>query len=159
MIDEEYKKLKTERKLVEDFIDEFYEKVGYRPVVITKVSADSEIQTMSLTELKACFTPFLPTLYGKKLSLEHKSRTNELVELRHMYFHLARNMGYKLTAIAHSLGKLDHTTVMHGLRTFANLMDVDERYRVKFHTILNYIKTTKNGSSAMADSNKVQDNA
>jgi hypothetical protein len=158
MIDEEYKKLKTERKLVEDFIDEFYEKVGYRPVVITKVSANSEVEVMPLSELKELFTPFLPSLYGKKLSLDHKSRTIEIVELRHMYSHLARNMGYKLTAIAHSLGKLDHTTVIHGLRTFTNLMDTDEKYKLKFYKILNHIKNIKNGSSVMADSNKVQDN-
>jgi hypothetical protein len=159
MIDEEYKKLKLERKLVEDFIDDFYKKIGYRPVIITKVSSDSELEVMPLAELKACLTPFLPTYYGKKLSLEHKSRTNEIVELRHMYFHLARSMGYKLTAIAYSIGKLDHTTVIHGLKTFANLMEVDPRYRLKFQTIFNHIKNIKNESSAMADSNKVQDNA
>jgi len=158
MIDEEYKKLKLERKLVEDFIDDFYKKVGYKPVIITKVSVDSELEVMPLAELKACLTPFLPTLHGKKIPLEHKSRMIEIVELRHMYFHLARSMGYKLTAIAYSIKKLDHTTVIHGLKTFANLMDTDERYRVKFQTILNHVKNIKNGSSVMANSNKVQDN-
>ena len=113
---------------------------------------------MSLTELKDCFEPFLPMLYGKKLPLDAKCRIREIIELRQMYFYLARSMGYKLVFIAYSLGKKDHTTVVHALNTFHNLLEVDEGYKNRFLTILNYIKSLKNGSPALADSDKVQDN-
>lgn len=158
MIDEEYEKLKTQKELIETFVEEFNKRLGYRPVVITKTAQDASpaVELISLRELKEYFNPFLPTTQaGKKIPLEAKSRINELVELRHMYFYLARNMGYKLVAIARSLNKLDHTTVVHGLRTFHNLMEVDERYKTKFLTILNYIKTLKNGTSIVADSHKI----
>jgi hypothetical protein len=158
MIDEEYEKLRIQKELIDIFTEEFNKRLGYRPVVITKTAQEVSpaVDLMSLIELKEHFNFFLPvTQTGKKIPLEAKSRINELVELRHMYFYLARSMGYKLVAIARSLNKLDHTTVIHGLRTFHNLMEVDERYKEKFLTILNYIKTLKNGASIVADGNKV----
>jgi len=158
MIEEEYEKLKTQKELIETFVEEFNKRLGYRPIVITKTAQDVSpaVELISLIELKEYFNPFLPTTKtGKKIPLESKSRISELVELRHMYFYLARSMGYKLVAIARSLNKIDHTTVVHGLKTFHNLMEVDEKYKVKFLTILNYIKTLKNGASIVADSHKI----
>jgi hypothetical protein len=158
MIDDEYEKLRIQKELIDIFTQEFNKRLGYRPVVITKTvqEATPAVDLMSLVELKEHFNSFLPTTQtGKKIPLDSKSRINELVELRHMYFYLARSMGYKLVAIGRSLNKLDHTTVVHGLRTFHNLMEVDERYKEKFLTILNYIKTLKNGASIVADGNKI----
>lgn len=158
MIDDEYEKLKIQKELIENFTEEFNNRLGYRPVVITKTTQEVSpaVELISLIELKQHFDFFLPvTSKGKKIPLESKSRINEIVELRHMYAYLARTMGYKLVAIARSLNKLDHTTVIHGLKTFHNLMEVDEKYKTKFLTILNYIKTLKNGASIVADSDKI----
>ena len=161
MIDDEYEKLKIKKELIDNFTQEFNKRLGYRPVVVTKTTQEATpvIELMSLAELKEYFTPFLPVLYGKRIQLDAKCRIGEIIELRHMYFYLARCMGYKLVPIARSLNKLDHTTVMHGLRTFQNLMEVDEKYRAKFLTILNHIKLLRNGSPALADGNQVQDNS
>jgi hypothetical protein len=161
MIENEYEKLKFQKKLIDQFTEEFNRHLGYRPIVVTKTTqkASGPLELMSLTELKDYFEPFLPTLYDKKVPLDAKCRIREIIELRQMYFYLARSMGYKLVFIAYSLGKKDHTTVVHALNTFHNLLEVDEGYKNRFLTILNYIKSLKNGSPALADSDKVQDNA
>lgn len=161
MIEDEYEKLRFQKKLIDQFTEEFNKHLGYRPIVVTKTTqkAKGPIEIMSLAELKECFEPFLPTLYGKKLALDAKCRVREIIELRQMYFYLARSMGYKLVFIAYSLGKKDHTTVVHALTTFHNLLEVDEGYKNRFLTILNYIKSLQNESSIVADSDKVQDNS
>lgn len=161
MIEEEYEKLKFQKELIENFTEEFNRRLGYKPVVITKTiqKTNGPLELMNLTDLKDCFEPFLPTLYGKKVPLDAKCRIREIIELRQMYFYLARSMGYKLVFIGYSLGKKDHTTVVHAINTFHNLLEVDEGYKNRFLTILNYIKSLKNESSVVADSDKVQDNS
>lgn len=130
-----------ERKLIEEFKQKFQEKVGYEPVVLTNV-ADSpySIPIMSLDQLAEYFEPFLPELFGKRLTLVSKSRKRELVELRMMFCYLTRSMKYKLETIGDYLGGKDHTTVMHNVASFINLIETNDNFRSKFLHILNYIK-------------------
>jgi chromosomal replication initiator protein len=95
---------------------------------------------MSLGQLVDYFQPYLPTEYGKKLSLFSKSRKREIVELRMMFCFLARSMKYKLSTIGSFLGGRDHTTVMHNVATFINLMETNDQFRSLFQEILNHIK-------------------
>jgi hypothetical protein len=130
-----------EKKLIEEFKEKFREKLGYRPVVLTRVEIGTTyVPVMTLDELISCFDPFLPEHFGRKLTLYARSRKREIVELRMMFCYLARSMKYNLGTIGEKLGGRDHTTVIHGVNTFVDLIETNEQFRNKFQEILNHIK-------------------
>ena len=139
-----------EKKLIDEFKDLFREKLGYVPIVVTEVETKQySIPIMSLDQLAEYFTPFLPFQYGKRLALPSKSRKRELVELRMMFCYLARSMRYTLDTVGNFLGGRDHTTIMHNVSTFLNLMETCDEFRIRFSDILHYIK--ENHESSVMD--------
>lgn len=145
-----------EKKLIEEFKQKFQEKLGYTPIVLTKIkTGESYIPVMTLDELIECFDPFLPINFGKKLTLMSKCRKRELVELRMMFCYIARSMKYNLGVIGNKLGGRDHTTVIHGVNTFVNLIETSDPFREKFQKILNHIKENYE-PSALDKSDKAQ---
>lgn len=139
---------KLERKLIDEFKKNFYEKLGYEPIVMTvsklKTTDDNYISLMSLEELKEVFDPFLPTINGKIMQLETNERWREIVELRAIYCHLAVNMNYTLQKTGRSIGNRDHTTVRNSLMNFRNWMETNEPFREKYRMILNHITSNQN---------------
>lgn len=130
-----------ERKLIEEFKLKFQEKLGYLPIVLTKIdTGEFYIPLMTLDQLIEYFEPFLPHHHGRQLTLHSKSRKREIVELRMMFCYLARSMKYNLGTIGHKLGGRDHTTVIHNVSTFINLMETSDQFRSKFQEVLTYIK-------------------
>jgi hypothetical protein len=132
----------TEKELVKAFMEQFYETLNYYPTVITKNNTmynRDDIKVVSLQTLQSYFEPFLPTHYGKKLKLPARNRSRYLVELRFIYFFIARCMKYNVVTIAKSI-QMDHTSVLHGLRTFRNLYETSDSFRDKYYKIINYIK-------------------
>lgn len=134
--------LHMEKKLIDDFKEVFYNKVGYYPTIITKVKTDSGefIPRMSLEMLADYFTPFLPTRGGFVLNLKSKSRFRPLVELRNIFCLLSRLMGYNLTQIGEFLGNRDHTTVIHNISSCKNLLETNDPFREKYLQIITHIK-------------------
>ena len=156
MTPDEYQK-KVETDIVKNFLKTFYEKVGYYPIVIiNEKSGVDESKTISLLELETYFEPYLPIIYGKKQKLGSKSRSRPLPELRFIFCHIARAMRYSLKQIGQHLGGRDHTTVIHGLTTFNNLYQTDDRFKELYHKIINNIKN-KYESSVMDYIDKAQD--
>ena len=156
MIPKEYQK-KMENELVNKFLKTFHEKVGYYPIIIINEKANiDQSKTMSLIELEGYFEQYLPTIYGKKQRLGAKSRSRPLVELRFVFCQIARSMQYNLKEIGQHLGGRDHTTVLHGLTTFKNLYETDERFKELYHNIINNIKKYYE-SSAMDYLDQTQD--
>jgi hypothetical protein len=149
--------IQLEKKLIEQFKDSFYEKMGYYPTVITRVQTDMDqyLPMMSLQSLEEFFQPFLPTKYGRIVRLQSKDRYREIVELRSIYCFLARQLGYSLISIGESLGKRDHTTVIHNVSSCKNLLQTCEAFRQKYLTILTYIKEHYE-SPTMDNANQVQ---
>lgn len=140
--------IQLEKKLIEEFRQKFQDKLGYAPVVLTRVETnESSVPIMSLQQLEEYFQPFLPYLYGKKATLFTKSRKRELVELRMMFCFLAKSMRYTLGTIGHFLGGRDHTTVIHSVSTFLDLMETNDQFKAKFLEILNYIKENHESST------------
>ena len=134
---------RLEKKLIDEFTKNFYEKLGYKPVVISKTTgmpADDNIPLMNLETLKEHFRPFLPVIYGKTKELSCKDRVREIVELRNMFCYMAKKMGYSLKNIGLVIGDRDHTTVIHNIRSYNNMMETNQTYREKYVNILNYIK-------------------
>jgi hypothetical protein len=136
----EYKK-KVEHDLITEFVNRFYDKVGYYPTVITNHRiTDDGIITLTLPELEKYFEPYLPTFYNKKLTLAAKDRARTIVELRCIFFFIARSMRYGLKQLGTYMGGRDHTTVIHGVNTFRNLYETDPLFRDKYYLIINQIK-------------------
>jgi hypothetical protein len=139
---------KLEAKLITEFKEKFYLKMGYEPIVVTKVTVGSSdtIPKLTLHDLEACFTPFLPERYGKTLRLGAKHRKRELVELRNIFCALARMMRYTYSDIGRHLDGRDHTTAMHNVKTFQDLMSNDEQFQEKYKRVLTHIKQTYESS-------------
>ena len=136
----EYKK-KVEHNLITEFVNRFYDKVGYYPTVITNHRiTDDGIITLTLPELEKYFEPYLPTIFNKKVNLSAKDRCRGIVELRCIFFFIARSMRYGLKQLGTYMGGRDHTTVIHGVNTFRNLYETDPLFRDKYYLIINQIK-------------------
>jgi hypothetical protein len=133
---------KLEKKLITEFKDVFYEKLGYYPIVLTKpkTQGDTSIPVMSLESLKKMFDPFLPYRFERPIPLDSKLRERDIVELRSIFCYLARSMKYNLTSIGEFLGKRDHTTIIHNVNAFSDLVETNEAFRLKYFTILKYIR-------------------
>jgi hypothetical protein len=134
-----YKK-KVEHDLIKEFLDKFYDQVGYYPTILTNKKDEGGIKILTLSQLETYFEQFIPTIHNKKPSMSSKNRVRPLVELRFTFFFIARQMRYTLIEIAKHLGKRDHSTVIHGLRTFKNLYETDDKFRFRYNTIINNIK-------------------
>jgi chromosomal replication initiation ATPase DnaA len=134
--------LQKETELVKEFMIHFYKNLNYYPTVITRNNTmhnKDDLKIVKLDKLQTYFETFLPTQYGKKLKLGARNRTRYLVELRFIYFFIARSMGYNVVTIGRSI-KMDHTSVLHGLNTFRNLYETSDPFRQKYIAIINYIK-------------------
>ena len=158
--EEKKERKEKEMKLILEFLEKYHQEMGYYPTVITRcnsIEARSEIGIMSLPRLEAYFSIFIPYQYRKKLTLDQKCRKRELVELRSIFFFLARCMGYTLEQIGTHFHNMHHSTVMHGIKLFKNLYETDDRYRDLYYKILNHIKKEISyGSSAMEHANKME---
>ncbi len=139
-----------EKKLIEEFKQKFYDKLGYRPIIVTKVTiTEQEIALLSLDDLVKCFDRHLPKNKNKKvLSLKSKVRKRQLADLRRIFCAIARSMGYTFMQIGRFLGKRDHSTIMHSVKSFKILFETDESFKTLYFTILNTIANT-HGTSIM----------
>ena len=158
MTTEEYIE-KTEKKLIETFLQNFHDKMGYYPIVLTnKDLKNKPVNILSLEKLESHFEPYLPKVYGKKLSLSSKARIREIVELRQVFCFISRSMGFSLKTIGNFLGNRDHTTIIHNVRTFHDMMQTNSYYKEKYTALINKIKEDGNyfNTSAMVSSDKTQ---
>ena len=147
-------KRKLEKKLIENFMKTFYEKIGYYPKVIipgSNVINDEGLKILTLNELQEYFDPFLPKMRNNhSMNLFSKCRKRKLVEVRFIFYYIARSMKYTLTEIGQYAGR-DHTTIMHGLQMFVTLYKQDDIFKSIYHEIINFIKKDEYEPSAMGD--------
>jgi hypothetical protein len=153
MTPSEYKK-RIENELINDFIRKFTEKVGYTPIVITdKGSNETNYNVLTLTELEECFDDFLPVIRNKTTNLKAHCRVRELKDLRHTFCFIAKLMKHTYVSIGRHINR-DHTTVINSIRTFRNLYQTDEVFRMRYFNIINHIKS-KHESPIMENLDKV----
>jgi chromosomal replication initiation ATPase DnaA len=68
-----------------------------------------------------------------------KSRERELADARKIYCMLAEEQGgYSLAEIGDTIGGRDHSTVSVAIKEGRNLLDKDEKFRVKMERVLEY---------------------
>jgi chromosomal replication initiation ATPase DnaA len=118
---------KVIKKLVDEFQQNFYDKVGFRPVVIINREEEKVVQkVLSLDDLKEIVDSHLPEKFKTNgWTLESGYRYREVVMLRQIFCYIAKKQGYNLKPIGEKLGNRDHTTVIHSVRTASNLLATD----------------------------------
>ena len=143
-----------EKKLIEDFKEDFYIKIGYYPLITTRVyvtEEDDSLKIMSLEQLEEYFKECFTKVMGKPLNIRQKERYREVVDIRSLFAYFARSMKYKVVTIGQFLGNKDHTTILHYITLFNNQMETNPAYREQYRRIFNHIKeqTNKNESSTL----------
>ena len=129
---------KLETDLIAEFKETFHKQLGYYPVVLVRHEVSClEVSHMPLDKLISYFEPFLPYRFGVRLSLTSRHRYRELVELRCIYFFIAKQLGYTLAVIGHN--HFHHTTVLHGLKMFNNLIETDVAFKEKYQKVVDHI--------------------
>jgi hypothetical protein len=147
-----------EKKLIDEFKAQFFKKMGYYPLVVTKVSTDNDgyLPIITLENLEEAFESFLPVKYNKKVPLGSNRRFREVVELRNIFCSIARMMKYTTTYIGEYLGNRDHTTVLHNTNTFNDLIETSSQFKEKYLQIIKLIKQKYNDTSTMDDLDQEQ---
>lgn len=159
---------KLEYKLIGEFKRLFYRKMGYEPVVISRnhIEIDPknekkyELRPVNLRILKQWFDEISMSRDDyKKTSIETKRRNREIVQLRMTYCFIAKAMGYSYVKIAKSLGR-DHSTIIHNVNNFKNLLETNIQIRNLYKEVLDYIKEKieKHDPKLLECSDQTQDN-
>ena len=158
---------KLELKLIGEFKRLFHRKMGYEPVVITKNHKEidpekkghSDIKPANLTTLKEWFEEITPFRNGTRMPLNSNKRYREIVQLRMMYCFIARMMGHSFVRIGKVLCR-DHSTIMHNVDTFKNLMETDPQFTEIYREVFQHVKQKlENYDSKLLEcSDQTQDN-
>jgi len=144
-------KRRLEAKLIAEFKLEFKDKIGYEPHVLTMMDDDSDIPNIPLLTLRDTIDEILLEIYGDRLfihdvaRLRNRSRKMELVNMRFIYFKLARLLGHTLDSIGDTMATLrcpryDHTTIRYGIEQFDNLVVRDESFKDLYLEVVGKIK-------------------
>ncbi len=144
-------KRRLEAKLIAEFKLEFKEKIGYEPHVLTMMDDDSDIPNIPLLTLRDTIDEILLEMHGDRLfihdvaRLRNRSRKMELVNMRFIYFKLARLLGHTLDSIGDTMATLrqpryDHTTIRYGIEQFDNLVVRDESFKELYLEVIGKIK-------------------
>jgi chromosomal replication initiator protein len=130
-----------ENALIDEFLQTFHEKMGYYPTVIINQKKNIDrSKTLTLAKIEEYFESYLPVIFDKKAGLSSIIRRRPLPELRFMFSYIARSMRYSLKQIGEHLGGRDHTTIIHGLNTFKDLYETDDKFKEIYYNIINKIK-------------------
>jgi len=146
MDDSNYEK-NLEKKLIKNFKSMFHSKLGYEPIVISRnhkeinpeKNALKDIKAVSLDTLEEWFESLVPVREKTRVKIYTKRRYHDVVQIRMIFSYVARCMGYSLPNIGKSLKK-DHSTIIHGLKTFRDLMETNVAFREKYEQVLVYLK-------------------
>lgn len=162
MSSEDYQ-FKLEQKMIREFETLFHTKTGKKITVLIqgRRASNGWMPTITLSELEKHILLFMsPRNPEDHYDLKAKGRQRSMVQLRMVFSQMARTFGYTYKVIGKYLNR-DHTTVIHNVRTSANLIDVgDEIYLELFNGITDYLKEYYKHESdeTLPTAGKVQDN-
>jgi chromosomal replication initiation ATPase DnaA len=112
------------RKIKTDFLELLKEQFHLVPKKKKAVIANSEF-------IEQVFQ-FVCKYRGQDpLRVREKLRISAYVQTRYLTYHVIKSFCPQapLQLIGHMIGKKDHATVLHGLRTVSNQYEVDKNYR------------------------------
>lgn len=114
-------------EFIDIFITQFIKKFGVVPTVT--YAGYKPLSRLTLSELKECCELVLERVKKPQDNflegLKTKSRKIELVNVRHCYYKLGRDMGYTQTTLGLFLG-FDHVSVLHGNRKVKDLISIGD---------------------------------
>ena len=144
------------KKLVDEFQQNFYDKVGFMPTVIINREKEKIVQNaLSLDDLKKIVDSHIPEKFKNMgCTLESKHRYREIVMLRQIFCYIAKKQGYNLNPIGEKLGNRDHTTVIHSVRTASDLLGTDPVFISIYDNIIYDIVKTYGNEFALLQSVK-----
>lgn len=152
MSPEHYKVFLSER-LIKKFKQEYFEKVGVVPEIYVRgLYSDFLDDGVSEFDLKALYS-IVNQYCPDDEDLRTRKRTKRLVELRHIFFHIAKSLNYTVTEIGRFMGQ-DHTTVTHGVQQFQIRYMTDERFQQLYESIVNVIKLRYGSSAIISDASE-----
>lgn len=138
-----------QKKLIAEFKEKFYEKLGYYPEVITEnsnLTGSCLIRRIPLDELleimdRRILKPLITSTPGTSwmTTIKNRSRIREVCEVRYTYFKIARLMGYSWKTIGRSVG-LNHSTVIHGIQRMDGFLETDPNVRHEYYNRINQVK-------------------
>ena len=145
-----YKKT-LEDKLIKKFKEDFNEKIGYIPQVITWYDNDNELPRITLKQLIDVINQIMSEEYGRRkigkklLRITSLLRAREVVEYRHIYYKIGSILGYRPIEIGDNLvsdkgTSYDRTTVMHGVKAFDCLLSTSRDFALKYEKVVKRIK-------------------
>lgn len=73
-----------------------------------------------------------------KIDIEKPTRKREVVEARYMYYQVCRNWKMSLSEIGKSVDR-DHATILHGLKRFEILCEIDVNFKNNFESLLTIV--------------------
>jgi hypothetical protein len=145
-----YKKT-LEDRLISRFKKEFHEKIGYTPHVITLYDDRSYLPRIKLYELVNVINDIMEREFGnrkinrKLIRITSILRSRDATEYRFIYFKIGRLMGYNLKEIGSELQSkfykgYDHTTVIHGIKTFDDLLSTSQSFALRYQHVIDNIR-------------------
>ena len=156
----EYKFLQS-RKLIDEFKKKYYEKIGHVPTVTIikdiphiQLTNHYNLNSLELNDLEEIINDFIPKdeIYINYNTIRAKTRRIKIAELRHIFSHIARSMGYTLQIIAKYLDNRDHTTIMNSIKICTNRLDTEEDFKNLYDEITIAINKKINGNKLLYSS-------
>jgi hypothetical protein len=137
MTSEEYRNYLINR-LIREFQDRFYDKVGLLPVVSVPLE---NVKKLSMVEVERIINQEIPeNMLPDFPNIRAKTRRREIVYLRQIFVYiLHKEFRYGPTALGFYLGQ-DHTTMIHSIRTAEHMITADEDYKNTYHSVLSKVK-------------------
>lgn len=133
--------------MVDQFKKEFREKFGLNVFVSYNIKGDYKITDISLNTLLAEINDYLFEVHPFKIietnyrkvdiseGIHVNSRAAVIVELRHIFSHIAHKLGYNYSTIGRFLNQ-DHCTILHAVKNVNNMFDVNDMHYIGIYNII-----------------------
>jgi chromosomal replication initiation ATPase DnaA len=140
-----------EKRLINKFKKDFFEKVGYIPNVISLADDENNLPTIELSDLVKIINELMEEEFGdrminkKLIRITSILRAREVIDYRYIYYKIGRMMGYSLKQVAYALktdegSVYDHTTVMNGIEKFDNLLGNNQKFALQYQRVFRTIR-------------------
>jgi len=123
---------------VNDFVSDFYEKFGFKPIVafedINSIKLKGLIRerhNITLEDLEEICNSFID-LDKYPGGIRNRSRKNQIVTMRHLYMYFGYKFDFTLHKIANQIG-YDHAMVVHAKNTVSDRIDVNDRPYIRMY--------------------------
>ena len=110
--------------------------------VINRLDAEFRKASITDVEKEMVIRNVLPGVFGVQMkAIQGKSRQQHIVYARHSMRYLLRTMTkYPLKKIAAITGSCDHSTIIHSIREYTNIIAQNEVERAKYEKLVKEVE-------------------